>query len=159
MPRMPETPASPPPSDPDHTGDKADAESSAVSGSRPNGEDDRESPYALLQRGHELLKKRHHAQAAVVLERARKLEPARGSIVEALGRAYYNSGDYERAAEAFGQLVEIDPVAAYGHYGLGLSLKRLGRRDRARGHLRLAVAMAPTSELYRGALERLEAAG
>ena len=76
--------------------------------------------------------------------------------MEALGRAYYNSGDYGRAAEAFGRLVEIDPVAAYGHFGLGQSLKRLGRRDRARGHLRLAVAMAPDSELYRFALARLE---
>jgi tetratricopeptide (TPR) repeat protein len=154
MPRMPETPASPETPD-----DTPEAATGARDEREASSTDDRESPYALLRRGQELLKKRHHAQAAVVLERARKLEPARGSIVEALGRAYYNSGDYVRAAEAFGQLVEIDPVAAYGHYGLGLSLKRLGRRDRARGHLRLAVAMAPTSELYRGALERLEAAG
>jgi Flp pilus assembly protein TadD len=119
--------------------------------------DEREGAYALLKRGHELLHARHHAQAAVVLERARKLEPARGSIVEALGRAYYNSGDFARAAEAFTRLVEIDPVAAYGHFGLGLSLKRLGRRNLARGHLRLAAAMAPGSELYREALRRLEA--
>ncbi len=118
--------------------------------------DDHEGAYALLQRGHELLHRRHHAQAAVVLERARRLEPRRGSIMEALGRAYYNSGDYPRAAEAFGRLVEIDPVAAYGHFGLGLSLRRLGRRDRARGHLRLAVAMAPHSELFRHALRRHE---
>ena len=159
MPRMPETPATPERPDTPDADDRPDAPAEDAPEPWPAPIDDRESPYALLQRGHELLKKRHHAQAAVVLERARKLEPARGSIVEALGRAYYNSGDYERAAEAFGQLVEIDPVAAYGHYGLGLSLKRLGRRDRARGHLRLAVAMSPTSELYRGALERLEAAG
>ena len=118
--------------------------------------DERESAYDLFQRGHELLRRRHHAQAAIVLERARMLEPRRGSIMEALGRAYYNSGDYESAAEAFGRLVEIDPVAAYGHFGLGLSLTRLGRPDRARGHLRLAVAMAPDSELYRHALRRLE---
>jgi len=118
--------------------------------------DDHEGAYALLQRGHELLRRRHHAQAAVVLERAQKLEPRRGSIMEALGRAHYNSGDFERAAEAFGRLVEIDPVAAYGHFGLGLSLKRLGRPDRARGHLRLAVAMAPHLELFRHALRRLE---
>lgn len=118
--------------------------------------DDREAPYALLRRGQELLRRHHHAQAAVVLERARRLEPRRGSIVEALGRAHYNSGDYERAAEAFTRLVEIDPIASYGHFGLGLSLKRLGRLDRARGHLRLAVAMAPGSELFRHALRRLE---
>lgn len=122
----------------------------------PHSPDHREAAYALLQRGHELLLRRHHAQAAVVLERARRLEPTRGSIVEALGRAYYNSGDYGRAAEAFGRLVEIDPVASYGHFGLGLSLQRLGRIDRARGHLRLAVAMSPGSDVFRRALGRVE---
>jgi tetratricopeptide (TPR) repeat protein len=116
---------------------------------------DRETAYGLLLRGHALLKKRHHAQAAVVLERAARLEPRKGSIVEALGRAYYNSGQHQRAADAFAELLEIDPSAAYGHYGLGQSLKQVGRRDEARKHLRLSVALAPDSALYRAALARL----
>jgi tetratricopeptide (TPR) repeat protein len=116
---------------------------------------ERDSAYGLLQRGHALLKRRHHAQAAVVLERAAKLEPGKGSIVEALGRAYYNSGQHERAITAFEELLEIDPSAAYGHYGLGQALKQVGRRDEARTHLRLAVALAPDSALYRAALARL----
>ncbi len=53
--------------------------------------------YELLQRGQALLEGRHHAQAAIVLERADRLEPGKGSILEALGRAYYNSGQAERA--------------------------------------------------------------
>ena len=117
--------------------------------------DERESAYGLLQRGQALLKRRHHAQAAVVLERAAKLEPRKGSIVEALGRAYYNSGQHERAIGAFEELLEIDPSAAYGHYGLGQALKQVGRRNEARTHLRLAVALAPDSALYRAALARL----
>jgi Flp pilus assembly protein TadD len=116
---------------------------------------ERDSAYGLLQRGHALLKRRHHAQAAVVLERAAKLEPGKGSIVEALGRAYYNSGQHQRAVTAFEELLEIDPSAAYGHYGLGQALKQVGRRDEARTHLRLAVALAPDSALYRAALARL----
>jgi tetratricopeptide (TPR) repeat protein len=116
---------------------------------------ERDSAYGLLQRGQALLKRRHHAQAAVVLERAAKLEPGRGSIVEALGRAYYNSRQHERAVAAFEELLEIDPSAAYGHYGLGQALKQVGRRDEARTHLRLAVALAPDSALYRAALARL----
>jgi Flp pilus assembly protein TadD len=116
---------------------------------------ERESAYGLLQRGHALLKRRHHAQAAVVLERATNLEPGKGSIVEALGRAYYNSGQHERAVTAFEELLEIDPSAAYGHYGLGQALKQTGRREEARTHLRLAVALAPDSALYRAALARL----
>ena len=116
---------------------------------------ERETAYGLLQRGHALLKRRHHAQAAVVLERAARLEPGKGSIVEALGRAYYNSGQHQRAADTFEELLEIDPSAAYGHFGLGLALKNLGRRTEARTHLRLAVALAPNSRLYRDALSRL----
>jgi tetratricopeptide (TPR) repeat protein len=116
---------------------------------------ERESAYGLLQRGQALLHRRHHAQAAILLERAAKLEPGKGSIIEALGRAYYNSGQHMRAAETFEELLEIDPSAAYGHFGLGQSLKQLGRRDEARTHLRLAVALSPDSKLYRDALARL----
>ncbi|HET7676929.1 MAG TPA: tetratricopeptide repeat protein [Candidatus Limnocylindrales bacterium] len=117
--------------------------------------EERETAYGLYQRGRALLRRRHHAQAAVVLERAARLEPGKGSIVEALGRAYYNSGQHARAAEVFAELLELDPSAPYGHFGLGLSLKQLGRREEARSHLRLACVLAPDSSLYREALRRL----
>jgi Flp pilus assembly protein TadD len=117
--------------------------------------DDHESAYSLLQRGHALMRRRHHAQAAIVLERAARMEPGKGSILEALGRAYYNSGQHDRARAAFIELLEIDPSAHYAHYALGQSLKQLGREKEARTHLRLAVALAPGSTLYRGALDRL----
>jgi len=100
---------------------------------------------------------RHNAQAAVVLERAARLERRKGSILEALGRAYFNSGQHARAAETFTALLEIDPSAHYGHFALGLSFARLGRAREARTHLRLAVALDPASETYRRALDRLEA--
>ncbi|HEY7591417.1 MAG TPA: tetratricopeptide repeat protein [Candidatus Limnocylindrales bacterium] len=114
-----------------------------------------EGAYALLQRGQELMRKRHHAQAAIVLERATRVEPGKGSILEALGRAYYNSGQHERSRQTFESLLEVDPSAHYAHYALGQSLKQLGRRREARTHLRLAVALSPASKLYRGALDRL----
>ena len=116
---------------------------------------DHESVYSLLQRGHELMRMRHHAQAAIVLERAARAEPGKGSILEALGRAYYNSGQHQRSRATFEQLLELDPSAHYAHYALGQSLKQLGRAAEARTHLRLAVALAPGSALYRGALNRL----
>lgn len=116
---------------------------------------ERETAYGLLQRGKQLLSRRHHAQAAVLLERAARLEPGKGSIVEALARAYYNSGQHDRAVAAFEELLRIDPSAHYGHFGLGQALKQVGRRDQARAHLRLACAMAPDSKLYRHALSRL----
>jgi tetratricopeptide (TPR) repeat protein len=118
-----------------------------------------ESAYDLLQRGSELLKGHHNAQAAVVLERAARLEPRKGSILEALGRAYFNSGQHARAAETFEALLDVDPSADYGHFALGLCFGRLGRPNEALTHLRLAVAMDPGSRTYTRALEKAETAG
>src|SRR5919106_6747023 len=120
--------------------------------------DDRESAYELFRRGSELLESHHPGPAAVILERALALEPGKASILEALGRAYYNQGQPALAAERFGAIVEADPVAHYAHFGLGLACGRLGDRRAARRHLKLAVQMKPESEEYRRALQRLEAA-
>jgi Flp pilus assembly protein TadD len=117
--------------------------------------DDRESAYELFQRGQALLKGRHFAQAATVLERADREEPGKASILEALGRAYYNSGQHDRSRETFERVLEIDPSAHYAHFALGQSLKQLGRRSEARTHLRLAVALSPNTRIYTGALSRL----
>jgi Flp pilus assembly protein TadD len=125
------------------------------SADRPDEDEGRETAYSLLQRGHELIRRRHFAQAAIVLERASRLEPGKASILEALGRAYYNSGQHDPARVSFDELLEIDPSAHYAHYALGQSLKQLGRRREARTHLRIAVALHPASSLYQGALERL----
>ncbi len=116
-----------------------------------------ESAYELLQRGNALLHDRHNAQAAVVLERAARLERSKGSILEALGRAYFNSGQHARAAETFEALLKVDPSAHYGHFGLGLSFARLGRTQQAKTHLRMAAALDPASATYRRALEKIEA--
>lgn len=124
-------------------------------GPRDDQGSDPEGAYELLQRGTALLAKRHAAQAAVVLVRAAAIEPRKGSILEPLGRALFMSDQLDRAVETFEGLLEIDPSNHYAHYALGRSLIRLGRRAEARTHLKLAVAMAPESRLYRGGLERL----
>ena len=119
-------------------------------------ETERESAYNLLQRGQALIKSRHHAQAAIVLERAAHIEPGKGSILEPLGRAYHHSGQYDRARETFEALLEVDPSAHWAHFALATTLRKLNRDAEARTHLRLAVALCPTSELYRRALERID---
>ena len=94
-------------------------------------DDERETAYDLLQRGQALLERRHHAQAAIVLERADRLEPrarARSSRRSA-GRTTTPASPSARAA-TFEALLEVDPSAHYAHYALGQSLKRLGRRTR-----------------------------
>ena len=123
----------------------------------PRAEDEeRESAYNLLQRGQALVKTRHHAQAAVVLERAARVEPGKGSILEPLGRAYHHSKQFERARETFEALLDVDPSAHWAHFALATTLRKLDRVAEARTHLRLAVALCPTSDLYRQALTRLD---
>ena len=117
---------------------------------------DRESAYALFQRGLALIKSRHHAQAAIVLQRAAHLEPGKGSILEPLGRSYHHSGQFDRARETFEALLDVDPSAHWAHFALAASLRKLDRTAEARTHLRLAVALSPGSELYRRALAKLE---
>jgi tetratricopeptide (TPR) repeat protein len=136
----------------------ADGGGGGDDGDSGDGGDPEESAYDLLQRGTALLADRHNAQAAVVLERAARVEPGKGSILEALGRAYFNSGQHARAVEAFEALLDVDPSAHYGHFALGLSFARLGRPIEARTHLRLAVALDPDSETYRKALKKAESA-
>jgi Flp pilus assembly protein TadD len=135
-----------------------DREAEETPGPHDEPETERESAYVLLQRGQELIRSRHHAQAAVVLERAARAEPGKGSILEPLGRAYHHSGQFERARDTFEQLLEVDPSAHWAHFALAATLRKLGRAPEARTHLRLAVALCPTSQLYRRALARVEAA-
>jgi Flp pilus assembly protein TadD len=118
--------------------------------------DEREGAYELLRRGEALMKRRHHAQAAVVLERAARAEPGKGSILEPLGRAYHHSGQFELARETFEALVELDPSGHWAHFALSESLRKLGRLSEARTHLKLAIALSPRTELYRQAMARLD---
>jgi tetratricopeptide (TPR) repeat protein len=116
---------------------------------------ERESAYDLFQRGSRMLADGHPGAAAVLLERALALEPGKASILEALGRAYFNSGQHDRSRETFEALLEIDPSSHYAQFALGQSLKKLGREREAWVHLRLAVALSPGTPLYRQALARI----
>ncbi len=94
--------------------------------------------YEYYQRGQELLNSRNFQAASVALERAKRLEPDKGSIREALGRAYLSSRVYQRAAEEFAVAVELAPTDHYAHYGLGRALERLGDTEASRRHYTLA---------------------
>jgi len=94
--------------------------------------------YDAFQRGSELLEAREFRQATVALEQAKRLEPAKGSIREALGRAYLSSRQYRHAAEEFAVAVDLAPTDHYAHYGLARSLERLGEGRGAARHYKLA---------------------
>jgi tetratricopeptide (TPR) repeat protein len=114
--------------------------------------------YALFQRGESLLAENHWAQAAVSLEKAKRLEPDKTSIREALGRAYFRSGRYRRAAREFEAVVERYPANDFAHFCLGRSYEKLGDRAAASRHLSLAYGMRPDRPDYRHYRDRLRAA-
>lgn len=119
-------------------------------------DDEAYEAFQAYQVGTRLLASANPHAAVIPLERARDLEPDKGSVRESLARAYYSTGRFAAARREFARTVELDPVNDYAHYGLGLCLMRIGDRAGARRHLRLAVAMRPRPE-YRDALRRLEA--
>jgi Flp pilus assembly protein TadD len=118
-------------------------------------EHETESAYDLFSRGVLFLSDGHPHQAALLLARAKLLEPDKGSIREALGRALFMAGRILRARREFAKAVQIDPANDYAHFGLALACERTGQRARAIGHLKLAVAMRPGIEHYERALVRL----
>jgi tetratricopeptide (TPR) repeat protein len=112
--------------------------------------------YTRFQEGSRLLESGDIHAAVVSLERARELEPDKGSIREALARAYFRTGRIQSAREEFAKVIELDPVNDYAHFGLGLCLLRTGDRDGARGHLKLATIMRPDAEAYQAALRQAD---
>jgi len=110
--------------------------------------------YELLREGRRLMELREDGAAVPLLELAKLLQPGKGSILEALGQAYFNNREPGKASEEFETALELDPTNHWAHYCLSLCLNRLGRLSEAVGHLRLAVVMEPSNESYRDTLRR-----
>ncbi len=131
------------------------------SGEKPGpGEGDRsgqEDTYSLYRRGLDLLGRGSPAAAAQLLERASAAEPESRSILEALGRAQFDTRHYEAAAGSFRRIVEASPTDDYAQFGLGLALARTGNHGAAAEHLALAAAMRPDLSHYREALRSVRA--
>jgi Flp pilus assembly protein TadD len=118
-------------------------------------EHETESAYDLFSRGMALLAAGHPHQAALLLGRAKLLEPGKASIREGLGRALLLAGRTRRARGEFAKVVQIEPASDYAHFGLAIACERTGELARAIGHLKLAIAMRPGVEAYERALARI----
>jgi len=105
-----------------------------------------------------MLRDGHPHAAALILGRAKLLEPEKASIREALGRALFMTGSAARARREFAKAVALNPSDDYAHFALALACERTGQRQRALGHAKLANAMAPGIEHYERTLARLSAA-
>ena len=99
--------------------------------------------YDLYRQGQEHLARGRAAQATVALEKAKKREPEKASIREALGIAYFRIRRWEEAEAEFRALVELAPSDEFAHYALGRALVNQGRREEATPHIKLAHSLRP----------------
>jgi Flp pilus assembly protein TadD len=104
--------------------------------------------YELFQKGKAHLRRGMPAQATVALEKAKRLEPEKASIREALGIAYFRIHRYEEAEHEFRKMLEISPADDYAHYALGRCLEKQGRAQEANGHYKLARSLRPGQKAY-----------
>ena len=117
----------------------------------------RETAYDLFREGQKRLRSGLTAQATVPLEKAKKLEPEKASIREALGIAYFRLARWRDAEHEFRTIVEeLSPADDYAHYALGRALEHLGKTAEANGHYNLASSMKPGSETYSSRILDLE---
>ncbi len=104
--------------------------------------------YNLFQQGRAQLKQGMAAQATVALEKAKRREPDKASIREALGIAYFRIHRWQEAEAEFRAVLELAPTNDYAHYALGRCLQKQGRDGEANGHYKLARSLRPGSEHY-----------
>ena len=112
--------------------------------------------FDLFQQGRAHLKKGRAAQATVALEKAKRREPEKASIREALGIAYFRIHRYEEAASEFRKMLELAPVDDYAHYALGRCLEKQGRKAEANGHYKLASSLRPGQADYESRIRDLD---
>jgi Flp pilus assembly protein TadD len=111
--------------------------------------------FDLFQQGRAHLKKGRAAQATVALEKAKRREPEKASIREALGIAYFRIHRYDEAASEFRKMLELAPVDDYAHYALGRCLEKQGRQAEANGHYKLASSLRPGQADYESRIRNL----
>ena len=114
--------------------------------------------YELFRQGREHMAAGMNAQATVALEKAKRREPDKTSILEALGIAYFRIHRFAEAEQEFREILELRPVDHYAHFALGRCLEKQGRPEEAVSHYKMATFFRPQSKDYRRALEAVEAA-
>jgi Flp pilus assembly protein TadD len=112
--------------------------------------------YDLFQQGRAHLRKGMAAQATVALEKAKRREPDKASIREALGIAYFRIRRWAEAEAEFRAVLELSPADDYAHYALGRTLEKQGKAAEANGHYKLASSLNPESKHYSARIRDLD---
>jgi Flp pilus assembly protein TadD len=111
--------------------------------------------YDLYQQGKSHLRNGRAAQATVALEKAKRREPEKASIREALGLAYFRIHRWEEAETEFRAMLELAPTDDWAHYALGRALEKQGKAHEANGHYKLANSMRPGKPDYESRIKDL----
>ena len=111
--------------------------------------------YDLFKQGQEHLARGRAAQATVALEKAKRREPEKASIREALGIAYFRIQRFSEAEAEFREILELQPVDHYAHFALGRCLEKQGRKAEANGHYKLASSLRPGRPDYESRIQDL----
>src|SRR4029453_14500178 len=112
--------------------------------------------FDLFQQGRAHLEKGRPAQATVALEKAKRREPEKASIREALGIAYFRIHRYEEAASESRKMLGPGAGDHSAHYALGRCLEKQGRQAEANGHYKLASSLRPGQADYESRIRDLD---
>jgi Flp pilus assembly protein TadD len=112
--------------------------------------------YNLFQQGRTHLREGMAAQATVSLEKAKRREPEKASIREALGIAYFRIHRYDAAESEFRKMLELAPADDYAHYALGRCLEKQGKTTEANGQYKLASSLRPGHADYESRIKQLD---
>ncbi len=94
--------------------------------------------YSMLDRGSNLV------EATKLIERAAKLRPGDGGIIDSLGWSHYRQGHFAEAVTALEQAAIIEPTDPTVTEHLGDAYWQVGRRIDARFRWRAALDLDPT---------------
>lgn len=104
--------------------------------------------------GFQYLKKGMLNEAIFHLRRAKTAEPFKTSIREALARAYFMSGRFDKSEKEFSFIIHLKPDCDYAYFGAGLSLIKLGEKEKGLEKLKIACALNPSNQIYRNYLKK-----
>ena len=95
-------------------------------------------------------------KAAEMIEKAVRLKPTDGAIVDSLGWVYFRIGNYDRAVKTLEQAIELDSTESEINDHLGDAYWRVGRKSEARFQWSRAISFTTDKNTILKITEKLE---
>ncbi|TDQ78476.1 tetratricopeptide repeat protein [Dongia mobilis] len=116
-----------------------------------------DQPYVLNYLAYSWVERRERLDEALdMLHRAVDQRPEEGFIVDSLGWAYYQLGDFEQAVTYLERAVELQPTDPVLNDHLGDAYWRVGRKNEARFQWHRALSFEPEADLVKPIEDKLE---